>query len=80
MEAPDRPQEDLRKFQDACRRLEEDPRRHPGRFQEALGGSYRRLPGGSQEAPGGSQEVSRSFMFRVSVVFRVDKIKVASIA
>ena len=80
LEAPDGPQEGLRRFQEACRKLEEDPRRHPGSFQEAPGGSNRRLPGGSQEAPGGSQEVSRSFMFRVSVVFRVDKIKVASIA
>ena len=69
-----------RRVSGGFRMLEEDSRRPPGSFQEALGGSNRRLPGGSQEAPGGSQEVSRSFMFRVSVVLRVNKIKVASIA
>ena len=43
LEAPDGPQEGLRRFQKAFRRLEEDPKRPPGGFQEALGGSNRRL-------------------------------------
>ena len=50
LEALDGPQESLRRFQEAFRRLEEDPRSPPGGFQEALGGSNRRLPGGSQNA------------------------------